>query len=509
MAVAQLEQREQPGDALDGARRGAETAKLRRTLRRGDAFLFLVSSVVVLDTLGAVATAGAQAFTWLALLALGFLVPAALVTAELGSAFPAEGGHYVWTRLAFGRGVAAVNSLLYWVAEPIWLGGSLTITAVTVVDEFLMPLHGPARVAFALAFVWLAIAAATVPLALGKWVPASGAIARIALLGGFSATVGVYAVERGVHGFAASEFAPGFGALMVSLPVLFFNYVGFDLPSTASEEMCDPQRDVPAALGRAAAAVVVLYAVPVLAILLVLPQGAISSLGGFVDAIRTVFTVYGGHVGADGQPVLSGAGAVLGAICAAGFVWALLTSGATWIMGASRSQAIACLDGAGPASLGRFSRRLGTPLRMNVLSGLVATATCLGAFALSHGDAGRYFSAALALAISTTAVAYVAIFPTVVRLRRSHPHVPRPFRIPGGSPGAWLCAVLATGATALACASLLWPGLGTPSPDAALPAGFAGDRLGYEVSQAVPLALLLLAGLAFHRAGRRTLRGCD
>jgi amino acid transporter len=36
-----------------------------------------------------------------------FFLPYALSIAELGSAFPQEGGPYVWTRLAFGRPLAA------------------------------------------------------------------------------------------------------------------------------------------------------------------------------------------------------------------------------------------------------------------------------------------------------------------------------------------------------------------------------------------------------------------
>jgi hypothetical protein len=52
-----------------------------------------------------------------------FFVPYALLTAELGSSFPAEGGAYVWVRLAFGQLAAAVTSVFYWLSNPIWLGG--------------------------------------------------------------------------------------------------------------------------------------------------------------------------------------------------------------------------------------------------------------------------------------------------------------------------------------------------------------------------------------------------
>src|SRR5271167_3235360 len=89
-----------------------ESAKLRRHFGRFDVFFFLVCTIVGLDTIGQVAAQGAQGFTWLIFLAVFFFLPYAMLTSELGTAFPAEGGPYVWTRLAFGRGVGAVNSVI-------------------------------------------------------------------------------------------------------------------------------------------------------------------------------------------------------------------------------------------------------------------------------------------------------------------------------------------------------------------------------------------------------------
>src|SRR4051794_17289682 len=119
-----------------------EKAKLQKHFGRFDMFFFLLCTLVGLDTLGAVADNGAQAFTWLAVLGLVFFIPYALITAELGSTFHEEGGTYIWTKLAFGRFTASINSVLYWLSNPIWLGGSLTITAVATFGEFFTPLNG-------------------------------------------------------------------------------------------------------------------------------------------------------------------------------------------------------------------------------------------------------------------------------------------------------------------------------------------------------------------------------
>jgi amino acid transporter len=487
-----------------------EKSKLQRHFGRFDMLFFLICTLVGLDTIGAVANYGAQAFTWLAFLGLFFFLPYAFLTAELGAAFHEEGGAYMWTRLAFGRFVGAINSVIYWIANPIWLGGTLTITAVTVFSDFFTPLNGVWKYGFALIFIWFAVWAAILSFGIGKWIPTIGAWGRVIVLSFFTLSVIIFAIKHGVHGFGAGDFKPSWTIFIAATPLLFFNYVGFELPNAAGDEMKNPQRDVPFTVLRSAGAAFLLYGAPILAILLVLPTSQITSLGGFIDAMKTVFTVYGGsiHTASDGSVTvtLTGAGKVLGDIAALFFIWALASSGTTWIMGADRSQAVACYDGAGPRVLGRFSRRFGTPVQVNVLSGLLSTLVMVLAFNLTSGNSAKYFSAVLALAISTTTISYIAIFPALIKLRRSHPDVHRPYRVPFGEAGAWICSILTTAWAVFATVALLWPGVLTAHPDDSLPAGFAGQRMQYEVSQIIPLLVLLGIGVLFYILGAPTRR---
>jgi amino acid transporter len=484
-----------------------EKAKLKKHFGRFDMFFFLICTLVGLDTLGAVASNGAQGFTWLAVLGLAFFVPYALLTAELGSTFPEEGGPYIWVKLAFGRFVASVGAVLYWLSNPIWLGGALTITAVETFGQFFTPLGDITKYLFAVAFIWFAVWAAILSFSIGKWIPTIGAWVRVIVLAGFTITVVIYAISHGVHGVGASDFKPTYAVFIAAVPVLFFNYVGFELPNAAGDEMKDPQRDVPFTVIRSAFAAMVLYGVPILAILLVLPVSQITSLGGFIDAMKTVFTVYGGNVAtaADGTvtATLTGAGKILGDLAAIGFIIALLSSGTTWIMGADRAQAVAGYDGGAPRFFGYFSARWGTPVVVNVLSGVFSTIVMVLAFQLT-GNANKYFTAVLGLAISTTTIAYLLVFPALIKLRYSHAAVPRPYKVPFGNAGAWVVSVLCTGWAALATIALLYPGFGTSKPDDALPAGWT--RGSYEASQFVPLAALIVLGLVFYALGAPTRR---
>jgi amino acid transporter len=141
---------------------------------------------------------------------------------------------------------------------------------------------------------------------------------------------------------------------------------------------------------------------------------------------------------------------------------------------------------------------------MNVTSGILSTVVMVLAFVLTSGSGAKYFTAVLGLAISTTTISYLMIFPALAKLRFSHPDVPRPYRIPGGRWVSVAVSSLCTIWALLATVCLLWPGFGTSDPASALPDGFAGQRLQYELSQFIPLAVLLALGVGFYLVGGRT-----
>src|SRR3954454_11779126 len=195
-----------PPEIVETAAAHDEKAKLKKHFGRFDMLFFLICTLVGVNTLGQVASNGPEGFTWLVVLAVFFFVPYALLTAELGSAFTDEGGCYVWTKLAWGRFVAAITSVMYWLSNPVWMGGLLCITAVTTFETFFGGLGEVGKYLFALAFIWFGVWAAILSFGVGKWIPTLGAWARIALLGFFSLSVVVYAFSNGLHAPSASEF---------------------------------------------------------------------------------------------------------------------------------------------------------------------------------------------------------------------------------------------------------------------------------------------------------------
>lgn len=415
-----------------------ETSSLRaqhfhKTLGRLDIVFLSISAIIAIDTVAQIAAGGgAQAFTWTVVIGVTFLFPYALVVAELGSTFSEEGGPFVWVRLAFGKLAAAISTMFYWITNPLWMGGSLVFISAATWSAYIAPLPegSVADYVFKLAFIWLAIGTAIIGLQYGKHIVAAGAIVKVALLVVFVVTVAIYAFRYGVHGYAAGDFSPTLGGFLAVTPVILFAVVGFEAPNGAAEEMRNPQKDVPRAIASSGLISILCYLVPIFAILAVLPADKVQGASGFLEAFREVFKVYGVASG----PVMFVAGLL--------FVFVVLSQASAWMIASDRVQAAAGADGAFFRYFGKFSPRFGTPVRMNLLSGIVATVFCVTATLLLKGSTAAVFTVVLTVAISTLLLSYLVIFPTIIALRRKYPDVQRPFRVPGGRIGLWICTVV-------------------------------------------------------------------
>ncbi|MBF9069441.1 APC family permease [Streptacidiphilus sp. NEAU-YB345] len=383
-----------------------------------------VAAVISADVIGQIATGGGEAVTWTALLGLFFLVPYALLFAETGAAFPQEGGPYVWVKLAYGRTAAALTTLFYWVTNPVWLGGSLVFAAAAAWDGHVTHL-GTGTVAdytFKLVFIWISILTAVVSLRRGKWITTVGAIAKVGVMLTVTVTALVYGVQHGFDGLSGT--APTTGGFLALVPILLFAYVGFEAPNAAGEEMRNPRRDVPISIGVSGAVAACCYLLPVFAILAVVPAKQITGVAGFLDAASLVF----GSYGSAGHALLT-AVAVL-------FVFVLMTQGSAWMIVSDRMQAMAAADGGFfSRGLGAFHPRLGTPVRMNLVSGVTATVFMLAATLLVQGTAAADFKVVLTVAVTTLLLSYLAVIPALGALRRNHPDVQRPYRVPFGTWG--------------------------------------------------------------------------
>lgn len=424
--------------------------KLVKSLRRSDIVLFIVAAVVALDTIGTIASGGLENLFWGAFMVLTFMIPFSMIFAETGGAFPQEGGPYQWVKFAYGRFFAGITSVLYWITNPIWLGGTLVLVANEAFNAYVFDLSTNPVLdwIFKLAFVWIAILLAIVSLKTGKIFVNIGAWAKLIVLMLLVGTTVAYGFQNGFQGLDLGGLSPSLGGFLAVAPVLAFAYVGFEAPNAASEEMFDATKDTAPAIRRGTSIAMLAYLLPVLAILLVIPADQVAGVDSFMGAVATVFSIYG-----------SAANTLL-PITALLLVYALLNQGSSWMIATDRIQAMAAADGTFfNGYFGEFNEKLGTPLRMNIFSGVTSTVFVVAATLLVEGDAAVLFSVVLFCAISTLLVSYITIIPALMKLKRIYPDVPRSYQVPGGSRGFHLLGILVYAYIIVGSIVALFPGI--------------------------------------------------
>src|SRR3990167_7600244 len=94
--------------------------------------MITVGSVDSIRNLPATALFGSQLIFFFTLGAFFFLIPTALVSAELSSAWPKQGGIYIWVKEAFGRQTGFLAIWLQWIENVIWYPTILSFVGGTI-----------------------------------------------------------------------------------------------------------------------------------------------------------------------------------------------------------------------------------------------------------------------------------------------------------------------------------------------------------------------------------------
>src|SRR5437764_613869 len=212
-----------------------EKQKLQKGLGYLDMIFFTAAALIGLDTLGAFSANGGQALTWLLFSAITFLLPYGLLTAELGSTFTKEGGVYEWCKLAGGRFYGAITAMLYWVSNPLWIAGTLSVGAIAAIKTFWFGStsyqFGGTKVSdaiieivIAVLFIWGTTWCAIMSLRFGKWLSVFGSYVKLALLAVFILLGIIFIVggsSKGAH-LSPADLIPSDWGTVVSLilPVL-------------------------------------------------------------------------------------------------------------------------------------------------------------------------------------------------------------------------------------------------------------------------------------------------
>ena len=180
--------------------------------------LFAVSAMLVLDTVATSAAIGVQGLTFWVLLGIVFFVPYGFISAELGAAWPQEGGIYVWVREGFGARFATLTAFLYWIGQPFWAPSVFVLFAGTLSVVFWPSMSQTSAEVVVVALIWLVVVVGILPVNWSKWVNNASAAAKVLVMVGIGLVGIAYAIKHGTANSFALHAVEAFFWRRVGLP---------------------------------------------------------------------------------------------------------------------------------------------------------------------------------------------------------------------------------------------------------------------------------------------------
>ncbi len=420
----------------------------RGALRRFDMILFSVTAILCLSQVPITAGLGQSVIFWTILVIILFFLPYGLITAELGSTYPDTGGIYSWVSRAFGGFWGTQVSWWYWVNVGIWLPSVYLMFSTLMGQLFGWNIGYWPSVIIAIALIWINFAVNVVKLDTSKWVANLAAVITVTVMVVLAICGVVFAARHGSANVWSSHTVMPTWATIGFLGVVVYNFLGFELMSSASEEMRDPKRDVPRSILTVGLLIGVMYLISVVGVLLLRPLTTITSTTGLYDALKT-------GLGS------AGLGHAVAFVLGLGALYCFFALLIPWTIGANRAAAEAAQRGDLPAVFGHMNPRFGTPVGAAMLTSLVGTAFTLAsgiivATAGKNSGVETLFWNLFAFSSIVFMFCYLLMTAAFYKLRHKDPDTPRPYKVPGGKIGAAVVTFLCLGFVAAGILFFIW-----------------------------------------------------
>ncbi|MBB4979840.1 MULTISPECIES: APC family permease [Streptomyces] len=414
---------DEPAESERPAATGTAVAQDDGTKRQFISWLTLAfmttASVASLRPAPTMAIYGLAAIFLYLLPAIVFLLPTALVGAELASGW--SGGIYRWVSEALGKPLGFLAVWCQFAMTIAYYPSLLAYVASTfayVIDPSLAE-NG----------LYVAIVIVTVYWS-GVWISSRGtkAIAGLSSFGLVVGTLvpGVLLVVLGLvflgqgnpsaQPMSADHWLPPWTGLasLVLIVNNFLSYAGMEMNGVHVSSLREPKREYPKSMFLATGLVLLIFILPALAIAWVMPSDQLSLTAGLMQAFQAFFEHF--SIGWMTRVV----GVML--VCAA------LGGMLTWLSGPAKGLVLLSRqEGYLPPAFQKFNKA-GSPTSIMVAQGVVTT--LIGVlYAFSDSVSSSYWMFSV-ITVQIYLIAYLLMFVAVVRLRRTQPDVERGFRVP-------------------------------------------------------------------------------
>ena len=383
-------------------------------------FLTVISTVIcvvfVCEAAAPAAAIGNQQFFWWIFLILTFLLPYGMIVAELGTTYDGEGGIYDWVRDGLGDKWGARISWYYWVNYPLWIASLATMFPDILGMVFGVTFDLPVAIAIELAFVWIVYLMGRSKAADSEWVLNGGAIIKVAVAVIVGALGIWYAMENGF----ASDMSPATFLPELTntnalgyLSIIIFNFMGFEVICTMTDDMANPERDIPKAIIMGGIAIAVIYLFAGFGIGAAIPAADIDPDYGMIYAVQTMV----------------GDSAIFKIICIA-FLITLFANMAAWSFGVNSVARYAAEHGNMPKVFASMISKDDMPNGANLVNAVVASLVLalqlVPIDAISNGIFWMLFGTSVVFLLLT----YIPMFPAFLNLRKNDPNRERVFTFP-------------------------------------------------------------------------------
>ncbi len=387
----------------------------KKKLRLFDIICLSFASFFSIELVASQASLGPSMIFCMLTFGLLYLLCHGLICAELGSTYPDQGGIYVWTLKAFGSKWAARTTWYYWVNVVGFVPCTMVALLVIFQQLFFPDMSILTVTIVSIIGTWIAVALNCMSLQDSKILSNLGSILKFlvcaALVGG-----GIYtlATQGSQNVFSAENIIPKFDFnLLALIPVYIYGMTGMDLISCNAGEMENPKKDVPKSLLVTGIVSMLIYILSAVAVLIIVPMGAIDEASGLIDALIVVFG------GSRIAIILIGIALV--------FVYASYIFG--WTIGGNAAALEAGEAGELPAVFAK-SNKHHSPVGPAILLGIASTALLL-VYGFTASSSSGLFWTLLAFTSIIFFLPYVVLSFALLRLRKIDPDAERPFKIPG------------------------------------------------------------------------------
>ena len=395
-----------------------------------------ITAVVSLRGLPSEATYGLSSAFYYLFAAIVFLIPTAMVAAELAAMFSdKQGGVFRWVGEAFGPRAGFLAIWLQWIESTIWYPTVLTFGAVSFAY---IGLNGASDAALAsnkiftlvtvLAIYWIATFIALKGIGwvgkISKWGGLIGTIIPAGLL----IVLGIIYIATGGHNYMDMQqsFIPDLTKLdnLVLASSIFLFYAGMEMMGVHVMDINNPSRNYPKAIIIGSLATVCIFVLGTFALGVIIPAKDINLTQSLLIGFDNFFRYF--HI------------PWAGSVIAVALMLGVLASVLTWVAGPSKGIFTVGKAGYLPPF---FQKSNSHGVQRNILLVQGGIVTLLSLLFVVMPSVQSFYQILSQLTILLYLIMYMLMFAAAIVLRYKMKDAERPFRLGKGNALMWILGV--------------------------------------------------------------------